>query len=154
MDVDNLRAELETHLKNNPHKDAPGGFRDRFDAYAEQYAAGDDDVPKSVMEEQLVRVRNDAEAAANAAAGDAAPDMRIGASPPRAAAPKKRGPADGDPAPDVRPGDSSPARRESSGADEAALAAAPAAAPGFLQGYGIVLVAILAVLVGAFFYFR
>jgi hypothetical protein len=128
MDVGNLRIELEQHLNRNPDKDAPGGFRDRFDTIAEQHAAEEDDIPKSVLAGLLRQVRNEAEAAANAAAIDSAPDVRVGAS---GAAP-----------------------RESGGAVDAAGDTATAPSPGLLQRYGIVLVVILIVLVAAFLYFR
>ncbi|HMJ93738.1 MAG TPA: hypothetical protein VK472_06540 [Allosphingosinicella sp.] len=64
MDVDGLRKELEEHLKENPDKNAPSGFRDRFDTVLEQMAA-EDGVPDDVWEGQLQRIRNEAEAAHN-----------------------------------------------------------------------------------------
>lgn len=62
MDVDSLRKELEEHLKKNPDKSAPSGFRDRFDSALEQMAA-DDGVPDETWEAQLERITAEAEAA-------------------------------------------------------------------------------------------
>ena len=77
MDVESLRAEMEEHLKNNPDKDAPGGFRDRFAYVAEQHASDDCDFPKPVLEAQLMQIRVEAEAAVKAARADSAPKPRM-----------------------------------------------------------------------------
>ncbi|HYI64856.1 MAG TPA: hypothetical protein VEW71_08235 [Allosphingosinicella sp.] len=84
MDVDGLRIELESHLEKNPHKEAPGGFRDRFDVVVEQYRADDGDVPKSGLETLLRQIAHEAEAAVNAHAADPAPVARTRASGPMA----------------------------------------------------------------------
>jgi len=135
MDVDSLKAELEEHLKKNPHPDAPGGFRDRFDAFVEQHAEDAEDFPKAYVEEQLQRIRDEAEAAWNAAEAEAGDAPRVGARGAPAAAPSVGAP-------------SAPAA-DGGGAGDAA-----GASPGFLQQYGIALVAALIVLAIAYFYFR
>lgn len=84
MDVDSLRIELEKHLEKNPHKDAPDGFRDRFDVVAEQYRADDRNVPKSGLEALLRRITDEAEAAVNAHAADPTPVVATRASGPTA----------------------------------------------------------------------
>jgi hypothetical protein len=155
MDVEGLKVELEEQLKKNPHKDAPDGFRDRFDTVAEQYQAADDVVPKDVLEAQLRHIRDEAEAAAKCAdthptvgaetafaggsAGDgigddeAAPAIGMGA--PAAAAPPSAAPA---PTPTPAP----------------APAPEPEPEPGFLQRYGVALVVVVVLLVAAFLYLR
>ena len=65
MDVDSLRTELEKHLARNPDEHAPHGFRDRFNAFAEQYQAEEGEEPRAVIEQELHRVRAEAETAAN-----------------------------------------------------------------------------------------
>jgi hypothetical protein len=152
MDVEGLKVELEEQLRKNPHKDAPDGFRDRFDTVAEQYQAADDEVPKDVLEAQLRHIRDEAEAAANCAdthptvgaetafeggsAGDGIGDDEaapaVGMAAPPAAAPPSAAPA-------PRP---------------AAPAPAPEPEPGFLQRYGVALVVAVVVVVAAFLYFR
>lgn len=84
MDVDGLRSELERHLEKNPHEDAPGGFRDRFDVVVEQYQADDGDVPKSALETLLRQIADEAEAAVNAHAADPPPVVGTRASGPTA----------------------------------------------------------------------
>ena len=67
MVVASLRSELEQHLQRNPHPQAPEGFRDRFDQLVEHYEAESDPAERSAIEADMRRVRNEAEAAANAA---------------------------------------------------------------------------------------
>lgn len=67
MDIPGLKAELEEHLKRLSHADAPGGFRDRFEQAVEHHQAEHDPEDKSELEAQLHRIRDEAEAAANAA---------------------------------------------------------------------------------------
>jgi len=136
MDVDSLKAELEEHLKKNPHPDAPDGFRDRFDAFVEQHAAeaDEDDFSKAELEEQLKRIRDEAEAAWNAAGADPGGAPKVDAPSAPAPAPRVGAP-------------SAPAADGGGGGDAAG------ASPGFLQQYGIALVAALIVLVIGYFYF-
>ena len=84
MDVAAIRNELEQHLENNPHPQAPSGFRDRFDAVVAEMESGDDDFPRSVLEAQLQQIRDEAKAAAAAAQADEGPasdTSRNGAAP-------------------------------------------------------------------------
>ena len=64
MDVKSLRSELERHLGNNPDKDAPDGFRDRFEGIVDEFESGNDHVPSEVRETQLQQICKEAEAAA------------------------------------------------------------------------------------------
>ena len=66
MDIAGLRRELEEQLERNPHRQAPDGFRSRFDHMAEDYEAAEDEEARSRLEAQLRQVRDEAEAAANA----------------------------------------------------------------------------------------
>ena len=77
MDIASLRNELEEQLKRNPHPEAPDGFRDRFEQAVEHHAAETDADDKTELEAQLHRIRDEAEAAANAACADGrdAPDL-------------------------------------------------------------------------------
>jgi hypothetical protein len=125
MDIPGLKAELEQHLKRNPHPDAAAGFRDRFEQAVEHYQAETEAEDKSQLEEQLKRIRDEAEAAANAAVAD------------------EGGPAAGDEAPsgEESPGDEAPAAGRGPGRGRigvilAALAAAAAAAFYFYSGSG------------------
>ena len=97
MDIDGLRTELEKHLKNNPHPDAPDGFRDRFEQFVEMHAAETDATDKSELETQLVRIRDEAAAACKAgdsggrdsdAGGDSPTDQPAGLDEPRAEVPR------------------------------------------------------------------
>ena len=97
MDVGTLRAELEKHLEKNPHEDAPGGFRDRFEAAAELLQAGDTEIPKSALEEELQQIHD--EAAAAAKAGEASSGRGEAVAPPRADPPPPRAAAPDDPRP-------------------------------------------------------
>jgi hypothetical protein len=136
MDIDSLRAELETHLAKNPDPDAPGGFRSRFETLVEQYNAPDDDVPKPQMEAMLQQVRADAEAAwccVEHARGEDAPPHAP--EPPPRAEPADRPTPPGDPVierahPDLN---------------------VPGA--GFVQRYGIGLVVVVVVLGAAYYFF-
>jgi hypothetical protein len=130
MDVDALRAELEKHLANNPDEEAPHGFRDRFDALLEQYQAAEGgSVHKAVLEQQLQQVRAEAEAA-----------VRAAASPPAEAAPARVEPP-------VKP--VPPFERSHEPADE------HLAPPGSgLLRNTVTLVAAVAVLAAAYYFFR
>jgi hypothetical protein len=128
MDVDSLKAELEEHLAKNPDADAPHGFRDRFQSLTEQYQAEGGEIPKSVWEGELQRVRNEAEAAWKCA--DPSHDHG-----PAARAEARETPAA--PASDAR-------------ADETVN---PPVA-GFMQRYGIALIVAVVVLAGAWYFFR
>lgn len=141
MDVESLRAELETHLAKNPDPDAPDGFRDRFDTLAEQYKDANDDVPKPQMEEMLKQIRVEAEAAwccVEHARGEDAPPHRPEA-PPRAEDAPKPDPAGPVIAPKVDPAE----RAEAPSQPEA----------GFLQRYGIALVVAAVVIAGGWYFF-
>jgi hypothetical protein len=136
MDVDSLRAELETQLAKNPDPDAPDGFRDRFETLVEQYKDADDDVPKPQMEAMLQQVRAEAEAAwccVEHARGEDAPPY-VPEAPPRAE-PAVKPTSPGDPVERV----------------DAQIEPAEA---GFVQRYGIGLVVAVIVLVGAYYFFR
>jgi hypothetical protein len=85
MDIAGLRRELEEHLKHHPHEQAPEGFRDRFDHWAEAYEAEQDEANKAELEELLRRVPAEAEAAAKC--GIEEPD-ESGAEPAAEAAPR------------------------------------------------------------------
>jgi len=102
MDVETLRAELEKHLEKNPHEDAPGGFRDRFEAAAELLQAGDTEIPKSELEENLQQICDEAEAAAKA--GGASSGRGEAVVPPRVAPPPPRAVVPEDPRPPVEAG--------------------------------------------------
>ena len=84
MDVAALRNELEQHLANNPHPQAPCGFRDRFDAVVEELESDDDDLPRADLEAWLLRIRDEAKAAA---AADDAGDASASDTPPKQATP-------------------------------------------------------------------
>lgn len=71
MDIASLRRELEEHLKLNPHHEAPEGFRDRFEHWAEAYEAETDEEAKTELEALLRRIPAEAEAAASCAMEDA-----------------------------------------------------------------------------------
>ena len=70
MDVAALRNELEQHLANNPHPEAPGGFRDRFDEVVSDLEASGEDDPRSALEAQLQQICVEAKAAAAAGLAD------------------------------------------------------------------------------------
>lgn len=135
MDVDSLRAELENHLANNPDEHAPHGFRDRFDSFAEQYLAADDDSPKAALEQELQQIRDEAEAAAKAAGEAGAPAPRAEPTPPRAQ--KVEAPAAAvDPVREIVDAHVNPAE------------------PGFMQRYGVAVIILAVVLAGAWYFFR
>jgi hypothetical protein len=136
MDIDSLRAELETHLAKNPDADAPDGFRDRFETLVEQYQAPDDDIPKPQMEAMLQQIRIEAEAAwccvEHARGEDAPPHAQ---EPPPRAEPVNKPPHPGDPV-----------------SERAHQVSQPE--PGFMQRYGIALVVAVVVLGLAYYFFR
>lgn len=132
MDVDSLRAELETHLAKNPDADAPGGFRDRFETLVEQYQAADDDVPKPEMEAMLQQIRAEAEAAWSCMEHGRGEDA-----PPRAEEPRAE-----------------PANRPTPPGDPVSERLDPQVIqPGFIQRYGLVLVVAVVALGGAWYFF-
>jgi hypothetical protein len=130
MDVDSLKTELEKHLANNPDEHAPHGFRDRFDTVVEQYQAEGGTVSKSALEAELLQIRVEAEAAANAAASPGAE-----AAPPRVEPPVRPVPP-GEPA--GAPGNDS----------------VDPPASGLVQRYGLALVVAVIVLAAAYYFFR
>jgi hypothetical protein len=126
MDIPGLKAELEEHLKRNPHPEAPEGFRDRFEQAAEHYQAETDADDKAQLATLLQRIPKEAEAAANAACASDEPDL-----------PEPREPIVGDPLPSGPDGDPRPDGRRSRtriGVIVGALAAAAAAAFYFYSG--------------------
>jgi hypothetical protein len=132
MDVDSLKAELEKHLAKNPDEHAPHGFRDRFNTLVEQYQSEGDSIPKPVLEQELQQIRNEAEAAAKAAGTEPADDL---ASAPRS---------------DVVAAPPAPSAPVEAPADE------PADTPSSGLGMGtiLILVAVIVVLAGAYYFFR
>ncbi len=127
MDVESLRSELERHLADNPHKDAPDGFRDRFNEVARQHASGDGDLAPSVHEAQLQQICKEAEAAAAAGRHDTAGDT--GSRPP-----------------DRTPDDDGPGGR--------VIDAAPAPSGDTLRRFGLPIVVILVLVVAALVFLR
>jgi hypothetical protein len=127
MDVESLRSELERHLGNNPDKDAPDGFRDRFEGIVDEFESGNDHVPREVRETQLQQICKEAEAAAAAGRHDTAGDT--GSRPP-----------------DRTPDDDEPGGR--------VIDAAPAPSGDTLRRFGLPIVVILVLIVTALVFLR
>ena len=127
MDVESLRSELERHLGNNPDKDAPDGFRDRFQGIVDEFESGNDHVPSEVRETQLQQICKEAEAAAAAGRHDAA-----GGTETRP--------------PDRTPDDDAPGDR--------VIDAAPAPSGDTLRRFGLPIVVILVLIVAALVFLR
>ena len=127
MDVESLRSELEQHLGNNPDKDAPDGFRDRFEAIVDEFESGNDNIPREVRETQLQQICREAEAAAAAGRQDMAGDTE---SRP----------------PDRRPDNDAPGDR--------VIDAAPAPSGDTLRRFGLPIAIILVLIVAALVFFR
>jgi hypothetical protein len=131
MDIASLKAELEQHLKGNPHKDAPDGFRDRFEQLVELYKVETDAGDKSEMEGHLYRIRDEAEAATKAAGSGGRDSPGTQPPPPKAPgtqAPRPEVPRPGTPGPWLALG------KGRAGVLLAAVAAAAAAAFYFYSG--------------------
>jgi hypothetical protein len=139
MDVDSLKAELEKHLAKNPDENAPHGFRDRFNTLVEQYQAEGGSIPKATLEQELQQIRNEAEAAANAAGTESAGDP--------APAPRAEAPAEPAPPP---PAEAVPSAPVSAPVNASADPAPSGAMPRML----IALVIGVIVLAAAWYFFR
>lgn len=114
MDLASLRRELEEHLKHNPHDQAPEGFRDRFEHWAEAYEAEQDEESKAELATLLRRIPEEAEAAAKA--GQEAPgDSDEGPSAEAAPGPADDAPPRPAPAPAPVPGEADAGPQDSGG---------------------------------------
>ena len=132
MDVASLRRELEEHLKRHPHEQAPGGFRDRFEHWAEVYEREEDEDARAELAELLRKVPAEAEAAAKAGSAEAQQPVD---EPPRPAREPDEAPRDAD-----------------TGAAEDAPQEPPARRAG--SAWLLFAAAALALAAAAYFYFR